>query len=531
MMMAGIIGSRIAGVIRDRVIAHQFGQSFATDTYQGAFTIPDLIFFLIAGGALSSAFIPVFSEYIETGREEEAWRIFAAVSTIMTLIITALIVVGELYTRRLVMWTNPGFIQEPGKVEETMRLTRILLPAQLCFFLGGLMMGTQTARHIFHGQALGPIIYNVGIIFGGLFLTQRYGVAGLCYGAVSGAVIGNLLLQWFIVRRTGGGMPLRGLRAYMRHPGVKKVWKLMLPVILGLALPQVAQIVSKMFASLLHGNGPQSALVNAYKLMQIPVAIFGQASAIAIFPVMTAQAARKDTGALRHSVNLGIRSILFLTIPASVLMCLLALPVVQCILQTGRYSTQDAMIAAAAVRCFAVGTFAWSANSVISRGFYALQDSRTPVIVGTVVTFVFVGLNFLVLRLTGRTHIISAISGLALVASIAAVLQMSTLFFLLRLRLHGLEGGRLLRSVAKTVVASAAAGAACLALRSVFYPRVAAAASPVASQHVFLRSLATLVLCIFAAALVYGVAAILLRMEEVSVVNRLVRRRSPAPAA
>src|SRR5689334_4088825 len=123
-MMAGILGSRIAGLFRERIIAHQFGQGYSTDIYNGAFTIPDLMFFLIAGGALSSAFIPVFSEYIAKNKEREAWRIFSAVALVMTIVVTALIIVGEIFTRTLVIWTNPGFEQIPGKVEATAALTQ-----------------------------------------------------------------------------------------------------------------------------------------------------------------------------------------------------------------------------------------------------------------------------------------------------------------------------------------------------------------------------------------------------------------------
>jgi putative peptidoglycan lipid II flippase len=534
-MMAGILGSRVLGLVRERVIAHQFGQGYQTDIYTGAFTIPDLMFFLIAGGALSSAFIPVFSEYITKGKEKEAWRIFSVVATVMTLVVTVVILLGEIFTHRFVVLTNPGFVTIPHKVEDTVALTRILLPAQLCFFLGGLMMGTLTARNIFLGQALGPVIYNLGIILGGLLLTRTLGVAGLCWGAVGGAIVGNLGLQWYLVRKSGGRYLPHTIRENWRHPGVVQVWKLMLPVILGLSLPYVSLIIGKVFASLL-GDGPQSALVRANTLMQVPLGLFAQATAIAIFPTMTAQAARREFAALRQSVNFGIRSILFLTVPSSVLMFVLALPIVQLQYQSGKFNAINAEMAAAALRLFSIGIFAWSAHSIISRGFYALQDSKTPVVVGTLVTLIFIPLNLLSLHYTGKTDTVRAIAGLAMVTSVAAMIHMTLMLVLLRKRLHGLNGGRLLVSVTRIVLASAVMAVVCRWLRdriqhsydlkhAALAAQHAAQTAAEAQKHVTGESFKLLLICLVASAAVYGGMALLLRMEEVGVVTRMLKRR------
>ncbi len=526
-MMAAILGSRLLGLIRERVIAHQFGQGFNTDVYNGAFTIPDLLFFLIAGGALSGAFLPVFTDYISTKREKEAWRIFSVVASVMTLVVTGFIILGEIFTPQLVRITNPGFSDIPGKVEHTVTLTRILLPAQLCFFLGGLMMGTQTARNFFWGQALGPMIYNLGIILGGIFLVRHYGVAGLCYGAVSGAVIGNLLLQWFLVRRMGGRFVFASLRENFRHPGVMKVWGLMLPVILGLALPQVSTIIGKAFASIL-GNGPQSALMNANKLMQVPLGVFAQAIAIASLPTMSAQAARREFSALRHTVSFSLRSILFLTIPSSLVMFVLALPIVQLLLQSGKFSSIDAAMAAAALRYFAIGIFAWSAHSILTRGFYALQESRTPIVVGTVVTFIFIPLNLVSLRMTGKSDPAVAIAGLACVTSIAATIHMLSMLVLLRMRLRGLDGGRLLVSVSRITLASVVTAFVCRLVRDRLVAHFVAKYGTLAAKHVTRESAVVLLGSLAVSAVVYLGLALLLRMDEVAVVRRLARRFVPA---
>ncbi len=518
LMMAGILLSRLLGLFRERVIAQHFGQGFSTDVYNGAFTIPDLLFFLIAGGALSSAFIPVFSEYIATNREKEAWRIFSVVASVMTVVVVGFIIIGEIFTRPLVDLTNPGYSLIPGKIEATIALTRILLPAQVCFFLGGLMMGTLTARNLFAGQAFGPVIYNLGIIFGGEFLVRYNGVAGLCYGAVIGAIVGNLILQWVLVRRAGGYFVTKGLRKHLKHPGVIQVWKLMLPVILGLSLPQVSTIIGKGFASSL-GDGPQSAMMYANRLMQVPLGVFAQATAIAIFPTMAAQAARKEMVELRQSLSFGIRSILFLTVPASGLMIVLSMPIVQLILQSGKFQTADAKTTADVLCYFAIGIFAWSAHSIITRGFYALQDSRTPVIVGTAVTLLFIPLNWPL-----RAWL--QVSGLALATSIAATVHMFTMLFLLRKRLNGIDGGRLLISTIKILISTGVSVLACYMIRNAMQRHFnhGHLLNKLGQVNITRESAAILGSALLISALVYLGMALLLRMDEVQVLRKLARK-------
>lgn len=581
-MTLGILASRVLGLVRESVIAHQFGQGLETDVYNAAFTIPDLMFFLIAGGALSGAFIPVFTDYIETNREKEAWRIFSVVASVMTIVTTLFIVFGEIFTAPLVAVTS-GFINKPGgifiphgmngfsqfsfliqqglhymhvpadapiKIAETITLTRIVLPAQICFFLGGLMMGSLQAKGKPLGQALGPVIYNLFIILGGIFLAPRYGMKGLCYGAVAGAIIGNLMLQWVLLIRIGGKFRRGDLFRYLQHVvrprgrnhsdrpgeatpqltpstwhhGVDKVWKLMLPVLLGLALPQVSTIIGKIFAGSL-GDGPASAFVNANKLMQVPLGVFAQATAIALLPVMSGQAARMrqaqeqndpalarvELGRLRDSVNFGIRSILFLTIPSSVLMWVLALPFVQVVYQSGKFDLADAHNCAEVLRWFAIGIFAWSAHSIVTRGFYALHDSVTPIVIGTAVTLIFIPLNVPLCNLMQAR-------GLALATSIAATIHMVSMLVMLRRRLKGLDGYRLLLSVSKTLFASCLT--ACLCTYFVYRPlyfRYLHNVQAGARTHAAI----VLLICLSFSTAVYLGLALLLRMEEVSILKRI----------
>jgi putative peptidoglycan lipid II flippase len=514
LMMGGILLSRVLGLVRDRVIAHQYGQTFESDAYNAAFTIPDLIFFLIAGGAFSSAFTPVFTEYLTLGKKKEAWRIFSAVVSMMALVVSALIILAEIFATPLVTWTNPGYT--PEKIALTTFLTRILLPAQLCFFLGGLMMSALNAMNRFSGQAMGPVIYNLGIILGGLLLTRWFGVAGLCWGAVGGAVVGNLVVQWALVRRNQGYFVPSALRENWNHPGVREVWRLMLPVILGLALPQVSTIIGRIFAAGL-GDGPQTALMNANRLMQVPLGVFAQAIAIASLPTMAAQAARQEFDALRDSLSYSLRSILFLTVPSSLLMVVLALPIIQLLLQSGKFGDADARMTADVLKWFSVGIFAWSGHSIVTRGFYALKESRVPVLVGTLVTFLFIPLNWPFRARMG-------VGGLALATSIAATLHLILLLILLRKRLNGLDGARLLRSTLRITLASLITAGVCLLTRNFLQQQTA-------HLHVTTQSALVLTGSLAVSFVIYVGLALALRMEEVSLLRRLLNRFTRKRAA
>lgn len=444
--VAAIFLSRVLGLVRDMVISHQFGQNRNTDIYVASFKLPDLLFFLIAGGALSSSFIPVFTSYLSTGKEKDAWKVFSVIGTIMTVVVSVCILLGEIFARQIVPWAvAPGF--NPRELDQVAHLTRIILPSQLFFFLGGLMMGTLYARQRFLVPGLGPCVYNVGIICGGLFLGHALGIEGLAWGALIGAFIGNFLMQLVAVRKAG--VEFR-LSFDHRHPGVRQVWRLMLPVILGLALPQVDVLINAWFASFLFG-GAVSALDRANRMMQIPLGIFAQGMAIAFFPTLSTLAAKKEMEEFRRTINLGIRSILFLTIPSSVLLMVLAVPIFQLLLQSGAFNKQNTEQAAAALVFYALGIFAWSGQAIIARGFYARHDTKTVVITGTLMTVLFIPMNYFLMKAMGYR-------GLALATTIAATLHMLTLLEILRRQLKGIHGGLLLNSVGKVAVSSLVMG-------------------------------------------------------------------------
>ncbi len=264
LMMATVLLSRILGVLRDAIISHYFGRGPQTDAYNAAFTVPDLLFYLLQSGALSSTIVPILTEYRQQGKDRSADKTVSIVASTIFVFIGLLICVMWINARALTIWLNPGF--DEYRIGLSVPLTRVLLPAQMFFFLGGLMMGVLYSRKQFLIPALGPVIYNSGIIFGGVVLHHWLGIHGLVWGAIGGAFLGNFLIPFLAVARLG----VRIRPSFdVTHPAAMKVWRMLLPIGLGVSLPNIDQMVNKAFASYL-GPGDTTAIMNAYRLMLLP---------------------------------------------------------------------------------------------------------------------------------------------------------------------------------------------------------------------------------------------------------------------
>lgn len=515
-MAVAMMASRILGLVRNAVVSHRLGQGYMADLYVGAFQLPDLLFYLVAGGALSSAFIPVFTEKLTLDKKDEAWRLFSTVSCVMFVVVAAFVVLGEIFTYPLVKIVNPGF--SAAKVAATVPLTRVILPAQLAFFLGGLMMGVQYSLGRYRTAALGPNIYNLGIIFGGVVLTHWMGVRGLLWGALGGAVVGNFAVQLHAVKRLGMRFT-PNLNA--RDPDAMRVWKLMLPVVLGVALPQVSIWINRAFASSL-GDGPQAAVTNAANVMQVPLGVLGQAMAVAIFPTLSALAAAGKKAEFRATSIMAVRSLFFLTLPLQMFMLALSVPITQVLYQHGKFHAADTELAAMALRYYSIGTFAWCIQSVLSRSFYSLHDTITPVVVGSGVTFIFIPMNWIFIH---NLHM--GLKGVAMATSIAAILHAVAMAWVLRGRMEGLEDRRLALSLGRSTLAGAAAFLACLAGDALAL-RLLPAAHSVLSMKV--HALGELVAGMGLGTAAFVLVAVLLRSEETREVLAMFRRKSSEPA-
>ncbi len=451
-MMVTVLLSRVLGVVRDAIISHYFGRGAQTDAYNAAFTIPDLLWNLLQSGALASTIVPIVTELRQKGDDRSADRVVSIVASTIFVFIGALIVLMEVFTPQLTRALNPGF--DANRIAMSVPLTRVLLPAQMCFFMGGLLMGVLYSRKQFLIPAMGPVIYNLGIIAGAVLLRPFFmaaygpsrGIEGLVWGAIGGAFIGNLLLPFLAVLRLGVRITPS---LNVTDPAAVKVWRMLLPIGLGIGLPSIDQVVNKYFASDF-GTGDTTALMNAYRLMLLPIGVFAQSMAIAVFPTLSGYAALKDNVGLRGAVNRSLRNILFLTLPASALMFFLGTPIITFLLQSGKYSGADTAVTASVLRCLSLGICAWSCSSLLTRGFYALQSSKIPAISGAIVSVIFISMNVLVVRYR------LGIDWLAISTSVSAGIHCIALLLLLRFRLRGIEGLRLARSAGRIMVATLA---------------------------------------------------------------------------
>ncbi len=447
-MMASLFLSRVLGIARDTIMAAQFGRGAMTDAYVLAFQIPDLLFFLIAGGALSSAFIPVFSEYLHTQREREAWHIFSVVTTIMALAIGLFVAAASIFALPLTELIAGG--KSPELMPLIAQMSRILLPAQLAFFIGGLMFGTLYARQRFVAPGLGPNVYNLGIILGAVVISHFVspGIVGMAWGATIGAVIGNFLIPLVVMRRLGSHFTPS---LDWRHPGVKKVFILMAPVVFGLSLPGVYGIIMRGFGSYFP-DGINTALDLANKLMQAPLGVFGQSLAIAVFPALTQFFAQQRMDMFRAQLGRTMRTVLYITIPISVVMVVLAEDIVALLFQYGKFKGSDTSVVAACVQMFALGIAPWCLQPVLMRAFFSIQSTVKPIVLGTLTTGIFVGLAW-ILHLSPLGYL-----GLPLASTLSAtMLAVAMLFFIAR-DIGDIDARGLAVTAGKASLAAVAAG-------------------------------------------------------------------------
>ncbi|MBO7394396.1 MAG: murein biosynthesis integral membrane protein MurJ [Abditibacteriota bacterium] len=459
LMMVAILASRLLGLFRDMAMAGKFGQGALVSAYTVSFNLPDLLYFFLSSGALSGAFIPVFTEKLTTGKKKEGWEIFSIILCFMLLVLGGFVILTEIYAAPLVKTlVAPGYAHDdPELIALIVKLTRIVLPCQVFFFLGGLMMGTLESRQNFKARAAGPVIYNLGIIFGVLFLSKYFSIAGLSWGALIGAFVGNILFPYYHLRKEGYEFyPSLNLR----HPGVVKVAILAVPVILGLSLPQIDVIINRWFATWVSEDAP-GALNYANRLMQVPLGVFAQAAGTAILPTLAAYAAQGRIDKLRDSLSFGLRSVLALNIPASFFLAVLADPIVRTVYMHGRFTSADVGMTAFTLAMYSVGIFAWAGQAIVARGFFALQDTVTPVVIGSVVTVIFVPMNILLVKPLGT-------GGLALATSLMAALHLALLIFCLRKRIGGMDGKRVMTSAVKITAASVVMSLVCLGLMLCF---------------------------------------------------------------
>jgi putative peptidoglycan lipid II flippase len=497
------------------VLTSQFGQNNDTTIFTAAFRVPDLIALVIAGGALSSVFVPVFTEYWNEGREEDSWKVFGSITSIAAAVVAALVILLELAAKPLTQLLNPEF-ESAYFIDNTTSLSRILLPAQWFLLVGGLIMGTLYARKRFLVPGLAPLLYNLGQIGGGIIggmlrPNSIEGLAFMAWGATLGAFAGSIVLPCWDLWRTR--VPFR-FSLDTSHPGVRRVGVLMVPVLLGQSLGPLNIWMTGFFT----GEDPRlSAFRIAYNLTQAPIGIFAQAFAIVLLPTISALASKKDWSAFRGAVSDGLRRVLFLTVPASVLMAALSYPLIRIFFKAGRFTEADVPLAAAALIGYSLATFAWSGSSILQRGFWALQDTRTPIFITTPLVFAFLATGW-IYSLTDPQGAI----GFPLATSFYGTVSMVLFLFLLNRRLRqdegiGLDLTEIGNSSVRILLASLLSGAVTYGVCRFLELRLPLTKS---------GSILVVLIAGGIGIAIYAAIAIVLRMPELRGIKDMFRRRS-----
>jgi putative peptidoglycan lipid II flippase len=379
LLVGAIALSRVIGYLREAYIAWAFGAGPRTDAFVAAFTLPDLINYFLAGGTASITFISIFTRYTSEGREDEAHHTFRIVITVMSSVLAVSVVLAELFTPQFTHWWFPGF--DTGQIALCTYMTRVLLPAQLFFIIGGVVSAVLLSQRMFLVPALAPIIYNAGIIAGGLLLAHRFGIASLAYGALAGAFLGP-----FLINAVGAGRTGIGYRPsfHLRHPGFKEWLWLSVPLMLGVSLVAADDWIMRYFAS--GGAGDITRLNYAKRLFSVPIAVIGQATGQASLPFFAKLYGEKRMADFRATVSQAIFHVSGISFVAAAWMMAAALPIIDLVYRRGRFTFLDTRETALFFFWFSISLVFWAAQGLYARAFYAAGNTWTPMIAGTLVT-------------------------------------------------------------------------------------------------------------------------------------------------
>lgn len=445
--LAGIT-SRLLGLVRDRILAGQFGAGDVLDAYYAAFRIPDLIYNLVIVGALSAAFIPVFTELITEEKEKEAWKLVSGIMSLQILLtgsVSLLLVFAAPWFMHLV---TPGFAGE--KFDLTVTLTRIMFLSPFLMGISGILGGVLVSYKKFLIYSLAPIFYNLGIIIGALFFVKSLGPIGLAWGVALGA-LGHLAIQYPSVRFTGFHFKFNFMDA-LRNSQVRKVLKLMIPRSMTIAVSQINFTIITIFASTL-ATGSLAIFNFANNIQSAPLGIFGISFAIAVFPTLSANSAKRNSDKFTRAFSKTFRQIIFFIIPISVLLFVLRAQTVRVLLGTGQFNWDDTIMTFQVLGLMAVSLFAQSLLPLLNRAFYALQNTKTPLYIAIVSEVINI---LMVILLIGTYHVYA----LAIAFSTASVVNMFLLMAFLKKDVSDIDGKNIYKSALRIIGASMVAAVA-----------------------------------------------------------------------
>lgn len=455
---AGTLASRILGFFRDIILAKFFGTGFRADAFFVAFRIPNLFRDLVGEGAANSAVVPVFSEYLERERKEYFWRFVSIILVLAMVVLTAITLLGILLAPIIVRVLAPGFIANSEKLTLTIQLTKIVFPYLVFIGLTAYSMAILYTFRKFTVPAFSPCLLNVSIIISAL-LSARY-LNEPVYGLAAGILIGGLLqLAVQIPPLIKMGYHFQK-PATIRHPGVLKVGKLLVPRMIGAGVYQLTIFIDTFCASLaaIVGVGGISAIYYANRIIQLPMGVFGLALASAVLPTLSSFAAQKNIEKFRETLLFSVENIIFIMAPISVITMVLAAPIIRILFERGAFDQYSTAITSSALLFYSIGLFAFGGIKILVSAFHSMQDTKTPVKIAAGCLIINVVLN-LILMFPLK------IAGIALASSIGALINFSLLLWIMNKRIGGLlEEFR--PFVARVVLAAFLAG---LATRWLWY--------------------------------------------------------------
>jgi len=501
---AAVMCSRVLGLVREQIFAGLFGAGLAYDAFVVAFRIPNLLRDLFAEGALSAAFITVFTDYDTNRSQKETWQLASNVLVFFGILLSCLTLLGMFFADSLVHLLASDFSVISGKTELTVLLTRIMLPFLVFISLSAVVMGILNAKGKFFVPAMASAFFNMGSIVGGVsfaFLLPKFGypaIAGMAIGTLLGGIL-QLSMQIPTLRKCGFRFS-PGLN--IKDPGLRRIITLMIPAIIGLSPTQINIFINTNFASSCM-EGSVSWLNYAFRLVQLPIGVFGVALSIAVMPVLARHTAKKDIDGMKETMVSSLTMLFSLTIPATIGLILLAEPIIRIIFERGAFTAFDTTATANTLTFYAIGLFAYSANKILVPVFYALEDTKYP-LYGA---FLAVGSNILFINLT-----IDSLQHLAIALSTSFSMMLNFLFLstVLYIKTNGYSLSYLLKALVKICAAGTAMAAFLFWSRSFLAMYLSGS---------LVQSIPSLLLIIAVASILYGILLQLAGLDELTSVT------------
>jgi len=505
-----VMCSRVLGLVREQIFAGMFGAGMAYDAFVVAFRIPNLLRDLFAEGALSAAFITVFTDYDINRTKEETWQLASNVLVFFGILLSLLTLLGVFFAGPLVNLLASDFSEIEGKIALTVLLTRVMLPFLVFISLAAVVMGILNSRGKFFVPAMASAFFNLGSIIGGVSLAiilPKFGqpaIVGMAIGTLIGGML-QLLIQFPTLFKCGFKFtPL----LHIKDPGLKRIITLMIPAVIGLSPTQINIFINTNFASSCV-EGSVSWLNYAFRLVQLPIGVFGVALSIAAMPVLAKHAAKKDIAGMKETMVSSLTMVFSLTIPATIGLMLLAEPIIHIIFERGAFTAFDTVATANTLTLYAIGLFAYSSNKILVPVFYALEDTKYPLIA----SFIAVGTNILIITLTidSFQHLAIALS-----TSCSMILNFLFLSIVLYIKTGGYSVKYLFKALCKILVAGIMMALLLLWSRSFFMAQL---------NGGLIQACIILFILIAAAATLYGSLLHFMKLQELTSVTSKIREK------